>query len=671
MAAALEGSGKDLTEAGRVSLSKAFLRGISASRGVEGKFSPDFSLYYEYRNQLTMVDDQLNFSALSRFGDASEELVYRLQFRGESPAEEPHHFSFFSSEDLGRLASHLDIVVVVYLYENSRKPATPVRLPNGDAFWMELLENFPSERRHFFLFHDYRLLEEEQTRTKPVYSFVLTSKLPRSLYLVGRPDLLLPSLDAFSHAWFSLSPGTAYLTCCRFRQNCYAGVDAVVVGRDETSAESYGDNAHVLTLEDLLCADRSRLYSRWSRLYARERGTSSPRCFIVVLFVRMAGKNLKGPRVAKKFVFVTAAVASASSAPGETRDLAAHVSDDAFVVCLFGKRYACRVREDIRVRVIQMHRQAKSAKEVLQNRSNLSGVPRTLPPEEFAAAVEEADRQKKEKSSGKKHLPEFICKCEDCLSTPYIENMGKNGPDRLCSLPYSLSDLLRLLGLFTAETETLVERLCELSLAAMDIESQTIATSNRGPFPGPRVSYEEFGGPTYEGHVVHTQRPIMLGHTDCLSHEANFKWIDQVANDSVSAVYDLFARYWLHVTACRKAATAEKRRLSISLTETVAKYRAAHAAYTTFWSENSRLERDVMLQEELAVLQCQKPYFDADTFDALLANLQSRYYESEEWTMPDECSKKMAAAFRNMLPGQLETQLLKLQHRYVVFSFYG
>ena len=39
--------------------------------------------------------------------------------------------------------------------------------------------------------------------------------------------------------------------------------------------------------------------------------------------------------------------------------------------------------------------------------------------------------------------------------------------------------------------------------------------------------------------------------------------------------------------------------------------------------------------------------------------------------MPDADPKMMASGFRNMLPGQLEAQLLKLCSRYVVFNFYG
>lgn len=666
---------RDLCRSGAVSVTKAFLTGLADAVGAAAwrrdadddddaaRFSPAFSLYYSYRKNVTLVDDQLNFSALQRFGDASKQLVHVLQYRGAHDSEEPHHFSVFSSEEVSRLSSFLRVSVVLYLYENGGKPRTPNNLADGNDFWLGLLEQLPAERRSFFIFHDYRLIQPSLTPC-PVVAFVLTTKSPRALYLLDGDDAV-SSLDGFSHAWFSLTAGTAYLTSVRFRQDVYAAVDAVIAGTADSPTELADAD---MSIESLLCADRSCLYRRWSRVFDSDRGPA-PRSFVVVVFVRMAGRNLGGARTARRFKFLTVAIANASSESGETRDLAEHVTDDAFVVCLFGNRYACRVREDVRQRVIAMHRNAKDAKEVLLNRSNLcDDVPRVLP----AAVVEAAVAAHKEKKNrNRAPPPDPICKCEDCLSPAYAENMAANGPDRLCSIPYSLSDLMRLLGLLTGATDGLVDRLCQLSLAAMDIESQTIATDNRGPFPGDRVHYPEVGGPTFEGHVLRTQRPIMIGHTDCLSDEAGERWIDRVADDSIAAVYNLFSRYWLHVTERRLAATREKKKLAAELFEVVGRYRAAHLTFTEKWCEASRLERDVFRDEDFAVLNSQRGCFDADTFDALVANLNARYRNSDDWTMPDEDRKQLAAGFRSMLPGQLESQLLKLCHRYVVFNFYG
>ena len=104
----------------------------------------------------------------------------------------------------------------------------------------------------------------------------------------------------------------------------------------------------------------------------------------------------------------------------------------------------------------------------------------------------------------------------------------------------------------------------------------------------------------------------------------------------------------------------------------IAKYREAHWTITQHWSDMSRLERDVILAEEMSVLISQRDFFDPDTFDLLAADLKSRYSpDSEEWSMPDDDPRKVAASFRSMLPGQLEAQLRKLCRRYVVFNFYG
>ena len=668
---------RDLTEGGALALTKAFLTGLSAAVGREAWARDDpvvddddddlaFSLYYAYRRQVTLVDDLLNFSALQRFGAASKDLVKALQYTVDGNACEPRHFSFFSFEEVSRISSFLGVAVVVYLYDNHDCRQAPPRclLPSANDYWLDLFENFPDCRRRFFLFHDFRLVRPA-VGVPPVIAFVVTGKSPRALYLL-EGDSAVPSLDGFSNAWFSLRPGTTYLNSPRFVDDCYAGVDAAVVNSglvvDETAGLSLG-------LEHLVCADRSQLYRRWADLFRRSAppGAAVPKSFLVVLFVRMAGQQLLGQRTAKRFQFLTAAVASEASVLNETRDLAEHVTDDALVICLFGNKYACRVREDVRVRVIEMHRCAKTAKELFLNRSNLSGVPRVLPAAEVAAALEaQAEKRKKQPAPF-----EQICKCEDCSSRDYVDNMAPNGPDRLCSVPYSLTDLLKLLGLFVESSERLVDRLCQLSLAAMDIESQTIATQNRGPFPGARVCYPEVGGPTFEGHVVHTQRPVMIGHADCLSDEAGERWIDRVSDDSVAAVYDLFARYWIYVAERRLRASQEKRKLSAELFEVVAKYRAAHQAYTERWCEMSRVERDVARDRDYAVLASQRGCFDEETFQALLDSLNSRYQDSEEWSMPDADPKMLAAGFRSMLPGQLEGQLLKLCRRYVVFNFYG
>ena len=674
---------KDLTDGGALSLTKAFLKGLAEAVGRnawrgDGDDDDDdddddvaFSLYYAYRRQVTLVDDQLNFSALQRFGSASKNLIRTLQYVAGGDSCEPHHFSIFSFEEVSRLSSFLGVSVVLYLYDNHDSTLrTPRQLGTScNDFWLDLFEGSPDLRRNFFIFHDYRLLRCHP-RPSPVVAFVVASRSPRALYLL-EGDSAVPSLDGFSNAWFSLRPGTAYLNSLRFVDDCYAAIDAAVAGSelvDETSGLFLG-------IRHLVEADRSQLYRRWAAVYTSSGAAGPvPQSFVVVVFVRMAGKNLLGLRDAKKFQFLTVAIANKSTVPCETQDLAEHVTDDAFVVCLFGNRYACRVREDLRRRVVEMHRCAKACKEILPNRSNLSGVLRNLPQAEVEAAQEAVDEKKNKKRKRPPPIAvEPICKCTDCTSSEYAKNMPLNGPDRLCSVPYSLTDLLRLLGLLSDSSEQLVDRLCQLSLAAMDIESQTISTQNRGPFPGARVCYPEVGGATFEGHVVRTQRPIMIGHTDCLTDEAGERWIDRVVDDSVSAVYDLFARYWIYVTDRRLKSTREKKKISADLFEVVATYRAAHRAFTDRWCETSRLERDVARDSEYAVLASKRGLFDADTYDALLGNLNSRYHGSDcsDWSMPDADPKMLASGFRNMLPGQLEAQLLKLCSRYVVFNFYG
>jgi len=219
-----------------------------------------------------------------------------------------------------------------------------------------------------------------------------------------------------------------------------------------------------------------------------------------------------------------------------------------------------------------------------------------------------------------------------------------------------------------AETSALVERLLELSIGAMDLESQTINLSMEGPRPGPHVVYPEIAGPVLEGHVKKVQRPIMIGHTDALSRERNERWRDTVADDSVEAVFNMFSRYWLRVTKLHRQAKTLKLRTAERLTEAIANYKRAFFAYSDRFAAESREERNVRHETERLELSQRhaRGEIDDTAYDALLADLADEYHE---WTIPDV--KALAVAFRNLPPGLLARQLEKICNRYIVFSFYG
>ena len=655
-------------------LTKALLDSV-ASNGATG-----FDIYYKYLETCMLFDTDLNFSALCRFGLTSKEIVSRYQFKATSPSEEPAHFSFFSQHDVNRLGSLQGLEIVIYTYDDCNYPG---RLPShlDRRFWKSHFETknaaeLARRRNRLTLFHDFRSLEVNKEGANPRAYYIVTCKAPRRLYrLFDDCDL-----DKHVRPWFSDGGRVIDARGPSGRVDFLSACDQSLSSH-ETPTISDVPVAEMASASDFLVINRPFLYDRWSQLYAEE---SKPGCFIVVAFCRLAGKSPLvrmnvSPPVAN-FRFTTLAVVSSRS--GESGpDEADFVTPDTVVLCIFADRFVCQLSDAYRLGVAASHLHASGLKERLLNRSNLSGVPRVLSEDQkeqarqAAAERDQKSRLRRSRSYLKKVRPPRAsdkikkkCKCSDCRSETYSNNMSRAGPERLCSTPYSTRELLRLLGMLDAETSALVERLLELSIGAMDLESQTINLSMEGPRPGPHVVYPEIAGPVLEGHVKKVQRPIMIGHTDALSRERNERWRDTVADDSVEAVFNMFSRYWLRVTKLHRQAKTLKLRTAERLTEAIANYKRAFFAYSDRFAAESREERNVRHETERLELSQRhaRGEIDDTAYDALLADLADEYHE---WTIPDV--KALAVAFRNLPPGLLARQLEKICNRYIVFSFYG
>jgi len=106
---------------------------------------------------------------------------------------------------------------------------------------------------------------------------------------------------------------------------------------------------------------------------------------------------------------------------------------------------------------------------------------------------------------------EKTCKCNMCSSTAYDDNMSTTGPEQLCKVPLTVKDLLEMIGQDTEEHLQIVDRLCELSVAAFDIESRTVPVDHKPPegFAQEQIATEGRNVPNYVSHV---QKPCMLAH---------------------------------------------------------------------------------------------------------------------------------------------------------------
>lgn len=665
-------------------LTKALLDSLSDD-GESG-----FEVYYKYLDTSLLFDEDVNFSALSRFGHASKSIVSRYQYRLSEPAEEPAHFSFFSQHDVNRLSTLCGREIVIYSYDDRRRVGRiPAHL--DPQFWKAHfdpvvgLEN-PAElhrrRSRLTVFHDFRSLEMRQDGEQPRAFYLVTCKTPRRLFRL--PDD--SDLDEHVSAWFGDPDGRkADARSDDGRDDFLAACD-LALSPDAPLDRSRRDVV-VSRPSDFLASDRPYLYNHWMERFAlRGEDASAPGCFIVVTFCRLAGKsplvrsNALPP--GRNFRFITLAVASPRSDAANV-DEADFVTPDTVVLCIFADRFVCRLSETYRLAVAVSHLHAKGLKERLLNRTNFSGVAKVLTEEQREEARQaEVEKERRRREQGKKpkkpkaeRASDKIkkkCRCGDCRSNLYSSNMSRAGPERLCSSPYTARELLRLLGMLDKESTTLIERLLELSIAAMDLESQTRPLEMEGPLPGPGIFYPEIAGPILEGHVKKVQRPIMIGHTDALTRERGERWRDTVDDDSVSAVFSMFARYWLRVSRLHRQSRDLKLKTAESLMEATANYQRAFYAYSDRWSQFSREERAELFRQEQEDL-CQRNLAGAlapGAFQVLMQSCCDRYSpDSDDWTVPD--AKTLTHAFYQMPPGLLRTQLGKICNRYIVFSFYG
>ena len=619
------------------------------------------NLYERYMNETTLIDGDLSFTGLSRFGLVNRDLLKDLQYRFENPELEPAHWSIFSECDVNRVAAMLDLQIVMFAYE----PTASERISPSSAdadYWFDKVSEASTSRR-FWLWHDSRAAAQLRRASPELRVFVVT---PEMLFCVD--PLRVDELDARAHVWFSDLRGPADDVCLSvesFDDDYLATVDALL-GLEADEEKEEEDYEAVTSLRDIFLSDRHALYKRWS---------AAASCVVLLSYTRRSGsvlssKNRDLGRPAQ-LKFVCMAITSELSSEDSRRDFADHAVPDAAVICFYGPKRACVLQDPFRSTVLMRHLDTRGLSQRLLNRSDLSGVPKRLSQE----AVEEA-RKKHEDKKRKKRTFCFrerkkICRCRTCRSKAYAQNMAPAGPDRLCTVPYTLTDLLQLLNAYDSDAKNLISRMVQLSTASMDIESQTQAVDLEGPRPGPLVEYPMFGGPTLEGHVVKTQRPIMIGHTDALSRERGERWHDVVKDDSPEAVYAMFARYWLRVCYLASAACAEKKRISQSIRSLAGRYREAYQAFSQAWIQCSEIERDHHRSCRIAELHQMhlSGSLDQNAYREMLEEADASYLNSDDWSMPE--SKALEAAFKNSLPGLLDSRLDALISRYTIFSFYG
>lgn len=636
-------------------LSKAVLDGLA------GRKNGGIELYSRYMDSATLIDADLSFSGLSRYGLVGRRLMSDVQYKLADPYQEPAHWSVYSEADVNAAGQLAGARVVVYAYDCRGDPVP--RVISRDFWLTKTLSAWASSR--FWLWHDSRLdvsLSEDREDLSELAVFVVASGAGRHR-LFRLPPEQAAALDARTHVWFGTTAGPAEEVCQRvddFEGDFLALADSLLGVRP--LPDSQPPAGRIASLDAFFASDRHQLYKRWS---------SAAPCVVLLSFTRVFGKSLVRRNRSKpqNLRFDCLAITSEFTPEQSRHDFADHAVPEALVVCFYAQRYACVLSDSFRDQAVRFHLDTRGLAQKLLNRSDLSGVRRVLPREQVAKAEEERKKKKPPKASDRVTK---ICKCRTCRSSKkYADNMSRAGPDRLCTVPYSLSEILEMLGAYDAGARQLINRMVRLSVASMDIESQTIGVDLVGPRPGPRVEYPAIGGPALEGHVIKTQRPIMIGHTDSLLRERGERWHDVVADDTPEAAFKMFSRYWLKVTALRREAVNQKKIISAELLQLSKKYQEACVSYARGWLEISTIEREhhyQACQRDIAT-RLFSGQLSSDQARAMAEQADWTYNSSDDWVMPEICD--ILNAFNNTVPGLLARKLDSLLGRYVVFNFYG
>lgn len=642
----------DRTLSGKLSITKAFLTCLDATRD-------PIDIYKTYFLEYTLIDPDYNLSALARFSSSESLGVIRAMYRSEEPMKNPDWLSFWSPHDVNRLCDLLNIEPVIYVVSTKRA------LPDvATAGWIrESASN--SEIFHDFRSTTYESPENQQCVKVQKYFLIGCCGPERRLYLLN--DQVGKWLDERIANVVGMPFEVARTTVASRNSDdggCADFIDALCLVLSSSFAAGSEPRIRVATASEILFVSEDAIFDQVNERAVG--GLAKP--FIIVSFVRNAGrtsirdKRNRGTCVKNCRFFTLGVISSVpASRPFSERVPDASKCD---VVCVYAKTAVCLMAEEWRHQIVAHHFHTRGLKERLQNRhmTKLDGLSKKVSPGELQEALNKTEAQRKRDRSKKAHRKK--CKCETCHDkTDFDSNMSKVGPERLCSTNYTISDLLKILNIdYSLDT---LEKIVELSIAAMDIESRTESIDLIGPNPGPGIEYAQVDLAVLEGHVKKVQTPIMIAHTD--AETINSTWSLTSRGDDASDTFDLMRRYWAGVEERRRICVAKKKELAKPVFELLDEYRSAFTRCYMNHVQDSRTCAIEEYHECQAELEATHDGTDAE-LDLLKDSLLRKHKDLLQ-ALPE--ARRCIKAWKATLPGQLETKLLDLVTSYTVFSFCG
>jgi hypothetical protein len=588
--------GYDFTRGGRVCLSKALLSAVEPE-------CSGFQIYAKYFDPFTLVNADTNMSCLKR----RSKMAYRVRasLYGRRPSKEPAMFSINVAGDVTKLATMLKSPIVIYYAQDDKDLSRldvwhDFRLRNAKQGWLEYTHS---------------------EQFKKAISFILTSK--GSLYRM------------------SISP--AILDMCLNRPPFHLK-DNVSIQEAKTYSLTYAISLLLqlpIVPAHLNCTSYLELQQKAKELY-----DFWQKSILIVGYCKNYVTVCRGNRLKKRTAFsschyVTLAFIGADQAAST---VVHHELEH--LLSLHGDNRLGEVNNDHRAHLIERYKDNSPPKNVASGGGgvNYQGIPVvTLEQAREALAKKELKQREaklklkhQEADSGLRRPPvkeiAKLCKCQICSSIAYDGNMGKAGPERLCTVQLDVTDLLQMLGAATDDNLRIVERLCQLSVASMDIESMTVKV--HVDEPEPVLAYDPIDDVAMGGFVKKVQKPIMISHIDTLLYEESGDRPDleidlltfTAESDREEDIYKMMKNYWNKVVERKQQVWEEKKRVAQPILDLIEKYNRAHIQFFRYW----QLSRT-----------------------------------------PQEDLKAVGDVWWQSIPGKLQKAMAALIHQYEIFSFYG
>jgi len=605
-----------------LSVTKALLNSLSDD-GNSG-----FEVYCEYFKSFYLSEDKVNLTGIRR-NAITERKMFDSQYKLKLPQENPAFLDFFNHHDIERLAKLKSVIIVIYAAETLKSDISDIQV-----------------------FHDFRLVGNYTSQ--PTYFYFYSLKQKELFTLAEPPELISLPKFGLRHS----NQGRSIKNKEDEQINYASLIESLLFFEADTANIDPSYELPIITSAADLDLYSSHLYKRWK----------ATKSVLIVTFCRwMKQGRWKNKCAFKDFYFMTlSAIISDSS---DLTSAASISESEPQVMCLWDVNKICFLSNDFAKQMIQRHFDSTGWKETRSSKLCISGVKFYSEEERLNAKKQwdEARNKTKKQKLNDKDKTFFHntqkCSCEICKAScdQYGDNMNFTGPEKLCSTQYSVSDLLQMLGSFDDQAKHDIDKMCELSIGAMDIESKTVEMSVGTPCPGPRIVYNEIDTAKLEGYSKKVQHPIMIAHIDAINLNSDRK-VFTVKNDLPQACFDMMQEYWNYVLDCHRDLQEEKQQIAQRYYDIVNKYRKAY-----FDTANSWFQRI-------------KDYYNKQLFDAQESTNESDGDARKDFKIQElknlaekfeYIPQKLEAGWRATIPGQLETALDKLIEQYDIFSFYG